>query len=115
MNIKFYLIIFYCLFSSVILSQVISIKPYLQNASSNSMIIMWELSEYTDSYIEWGETQYLDNITFASNEITNYPAVLFKAELNNLNSSTKYYYRVFYNNTSTDIFSFKTPSINKLH
>ena len=111
MNIKFYLIIFYCFFSSVILSQVISINPYLQNASYNSMIIMWELSEYTDSYIEWGETQYLDNITYASNEITNYPAVLFKAELNNLNSSTKYYYRVFYNNTSTDIFSFKTPSI----
>lgn len=36
-------------------------KPYLQNTTTNSICIMWEINQNTGGYVEWGETEKLGN------------------------------------------------------
>ena len=62
--------LFTLLFPAILLSQNIIVKPYLQNTSTNSIVIMWELDQIEDGHVEWGEDTTLDNITIAEAENT---------------------------------------------
>ena len=90
--------------------QDFTIQPYLQNANSNSITIMWEYSNWGVSYVEWGNTTALGNIDSTTFEITSFPASLFTAKLSGLQANTKYYYRVITDNDISSIFSFVTRS-----
>ena len=57
---KYYLIILLSPF--ILLSQNIIVKPYLQNTSSSSIVIMWEIEQIEDGYVEWGVSENLQNI-----------------------------------------------------
>ena len=91
-------------------SQDFTINPYLQNASPNSITIMWEHSNWDVSFVEWGSTNTLGNIDSTTFEITSYPSCLFTAKLTGLQSNTKYYYKVTTGNSVSSIFDFYTPS-----
>ena len=94
----------------IVLGQDFTIYPYLQNASPNSITIMWEYSNFDVSFIEWGNTNTLGNIDSTTFEITSSPSCLFTAKLDNLQSNTKYYYKVTTGNSVSAIFDFYTSS-----
>ena len=104
--------IFFC-FPFIGLSQNFTINPYLQNADTNSITVMWEFSSWDISYVEWGNTTALGNIDSTTFEFTSYPACLFTSTLNGLQANTKYYYKVITGSSTSLIFSFHTPA-NKI-
>ena len=100
------------LFFSFAFSQSFTIKPYLQNASPTSIVIMWEFSSYSNSVVEWGESNLLGNTDAVIYEFTHYPSCLFTAQINNLQPNTTYYYRVKNQSVVSSIYSFVTPSVS---
>ena len=94
------------------LSQNFTIQPYLQNASPNSITIMWEYSNWDISFVEWGNTTALGNIDTTTFEITSSPSCVFTAKLIGLQANTKYYYQVISGNSSSVMFDFYTPANN---
>ncbi len=106
---KYYLIILLSPF--ILLSQNIIVKPYLQNTSSSSIVIMWEIDQIEDGYIEWGLSESLQNTTNANSESSESGNYIFTATLNELTPNTKYYYRAVNENTYSDTYSFYTEDI----
>ena len=96
----------------IALSQDFTINPYLQNASPNSITIMWEYSNWDVSFVEWGNTNTLGNIDSTTFEITSSPSCLFTSKLTGLQSNTKYYYKVTTGGSVSAVFDFYTPANN---
>ncbi len=101
-------IFFIC--SSVILlqGQTIKVLPYLQNASPNSIHILWETDQGTESIVEWGLTDALGNSTNGTSAL-NFTGQVHDVELEGLDRFTKYYYRVKTGSAVSEIYQFKTP------
>ncbi|MBF25497.1 MAG: hypothetical protein CMP49_03140 [Flavobacteriales bacterium] len=93
-------------------SQNIIVKPYLQNASSNSIVIMWEFDQIEDGHVEWGISEDLNNTTIAEFENSSGFNYIFTATINNLSPNTKYYYRTVNYNTYSDVYSFYTEDLS---
>ena len=72
-------------------AQEFTVKPYLQNAEPNSIVISWEYSKYDSSFLEWGKTTNLGNTVSVSHEFTNFPASLYSASVIGLEEKTKYF------------------------
>ena len=102
-------IYFLLLFFEIIYSLDLTIEPYLQNATINSINILWETDLDTDSIIEWGESIFLLNTTQGYSFTSYGTAQIHTVSLINLLPDTKYYYRVLYGEYSSDIYNFKTP------
>ena len=94
------------------LSQEFTVKPYLQNAEPNSMVVMWEYSKFDSSFLEWGESTDLGNTVSVTYEFTNYPACVYTANIFGLEADKKYFYRVVSGNSVSNIYDFKTPAIS---
>ena len=56
---------------SLIYSVEFSVYPYLQNATPSTMTILWETDTDSPSRVEWGQAQFLDQLTMGSS-FTNY-------------------------------------------
>lgn len=93
-----------------VLAQDFTIQPYLQNASPNSMTIMWEFSVWDSSFVEWGTTIALGNVDTTTSEATLFPAHIFTAKISGLLANQKYFYRVTTGDSSSAIFDFYTPA-----
>ena len=93
-------------------SQEFTVKPYLQNAEPNSMVVMWEYSKLDSSFLEWGESTDLGNTVSVTYEFTNYPACVYTANIFGLEADKKYFYRVVSGNSVSNIYDFKTPAIS---
>lgn len=86
------------------------VRPYLQDATPNSMNILWETSSEEESIVEWGLTPKLGNKTSGSAFDINYTdARIHEVQLTGLNKLTMYYYRVKTGKLVSDIYQFKTP------
>ena len=86
------------IFVSILISQEFIVKPYLQNATPNSISILWETDSDSPSIVEWGLVQFLNEST-SGNSFTNYGnSKIHTVELNNLTPNTRYYYRVVVGN-----------------
>ena len=82
------------MFSSLMYAVDLLVEPYLQNASPTSMTILWETDSDSPSRVEWGQAQFLDQLTLGSS-FTNYGnSKIHTVELTNLLPDTRYYYRV---------------------
>ena len=101
------LILIYAITSN---AQNISIYPYLQNATSNSITIMWECENCASSVLEWGNSPSLGNMVYPSTNIISSSALLHLAEINQLSPNTKYYYRVKTETDTTSLYTFITQS-----
>ena len=106
------LIILLLYFPLIVFGQDFTIKPYLQNARPNSITIMWEYSNWDISFVEWGNTNLLGNIDSTTFDITSSSSCLFTAKLTNLESNTKYFYRVVTGESVSEIFDFYTQANN---
>ena len=56
---------------SILFSVDIVVEPYLQNATPNSIFILWETDSDSNSIVEWGEQLFLINST-TGYSFTNY-------------------------------------------
>lgn len=98
------------LISLVSFSQTITIQPYLQDASPNSIKVMWETSSGEESVVEYGLTPKLGKTEKGTAKDINYTSKrVHTVQLKGLKRFTEYYYRVKTGNVVSDVFQFKTP------
>jgi len=90
-------------------AQIINVQPYLQDATPNSIFIMWESNFSSESIVEWGLSDTLGNITEGTSFNSLGDAMIHEVKLDGLERFTKYYYRVRTGDAISDIFHFKTP------
>jgi len=92
----------------------ITIGPYLQDATPNSIKIMWETSQGEESIVEWGTTPKLGKKTKGTAFEVNYTdSRIHEVELKGLERLSMYYYRVRTAKAVSDIYQFKTPAFAK--
>jgi predicted phosphodiesterase len=68
----------------------VRIIPYLQNMTSDSVVIMWETAESCAGRISYDTDQ-----NYSFDIIEDLPRMIHEIQLTNLEPSAKYYYRVF--------------------
>jgi len=108
---KQYIAIFHFILIGILCSVELVVKPYLQNATTNSMTIMWETDSDSPSRVEWGQAQFLDHFTLGTS-FTNYgTSRIHTVELTGLSPNTRYYYRVVVGNfeSYSELHNFITP------
>lgn len=98
------------MFPVLLLSQNILINPYLQNVSSSSIVIMWEVDQNENGYVEWGTSENFGNTTDATSQNSESGNYILTATLNQLNPNTKHYYRIVSGNTYSEMYSFYTEN-----
>ncbi|WPP52413.1 fibronectin type III domain-containing protein [Catalinimonas niigatensis] len=90
--------------------QTLLVRPYLQDATPNSIKVMWETSQGEESTVEWGLTPKLGRKTSGTAFDINYTdARIHEVEITGLKRLTMYYYRVKTGKLVSDIYQFKTP------
>ena len=98
-----------------LLAQNIQVNPYLQDASANSIYILWETDSMDQSIVEWGLTDMLDNTTEGISYPSDGTSKIHEVKIENLQPFTKYYYRVKTGAAVSGIFDFKTPPLAAGH
>jgi len=82
----------------------IIIGPYPQKTELNSTIIVWETSiSTTNNCVRYGLNPYCEHIVYQ-----NYSSSFHTVKLGELNSSTKYYYKVYSDDIESMVYSFYT-------
>jgi hypothetical protein len=87
------------------------VEPYLQNATPNSINILWETDSESESILEWGMYVFLSETIFGSS-FNNYgSSKIHTVELTDLLPNTRYYYRVVVGNyeSYSNLYNFITP------
>ena len=85
-----FIVIFLCGFSFPV---NLVVEPYLQNATPNSINILWETDSDSQTIVEWGLSPFLTEST-SGVSFSNYGnSRIHTVELVNLNPNTRYYYR----------------------
>ena len=107
------LLINFFMLSNLLFSVEIVVDPYLQNATPNSIKILWETDSNSISQVEWGLQLDLSNSN-DGDSFNNYgSSKIHTVELTGLEPNTRYYYRVVIGEDNqfnySDICSFITP------
>jgi hypothetical protein len=90
----------------------LSLVPYLQTPTANSIYISWHDSISTFTKVEYGTTSSLGQSTAGTSEIIYEPYIWHTVKLSGLQPNTEYYYRVISGGGLSKIYSFKTqPSL----
>ena len=83
---------------------IIIIGPYHQNPKKNSILIIWQTSkETTNNSVHFGLNQKCDIIVYNNSKTD-----LHKVYMNNLEPSTRYYYKVVSDDIQSRIYTFHT-------
>lgn len=103
------------------------VGPYLETATPTSIKVMWETAQAGLSWVEWGTTASLGNVTYTYEDIESsslsivdeyeeifprmYPdSVIHHAQLTGLAPDTRYCYRVLtQEDVQSETYSFRTP------
>ena len=104
----FYIILFG---ASCCFSQILRVGPYLQDASTNSMTIMWETNAIDESIVKWGPTSALGNTSLGTFVTGNGLSRVHTVVVNGLSPDTRYYYRIETNDVQSEVFDFVTPPL----
>lgn len=95
---------------------LILVQPYLQDATPNSIKIMWETSAGAESLVEYGLTPKLGQKTKGTAFDINFTSSrIHEVKLEGLKRFTIYYYRVKTGKAVSEIFQFKTPPFASDH
>lgn len=111
MNKSTTLLCFLVVFAYCLSAQTIKVQPYLQDASSHSIYILWETDSSSESIVEWGATDQLGNTTLGTAQNSVGDAMIHEVKLQNLEPFTKYFYRVKTASAISEIYNFKTPPL----
>ena len=85
--------------------------PYLQNADSTSMTVMWETNLATSSVLRYGTTSSLGSTANGSSATGFLLSRIHTVKINGLEPGTKYYYSVNFGNNYSDTLIFRTPPL----
>lgn len=96
-------------------AQTIVVPPYLQDATPNSIRILWETDTLEESIVEWGLSEALGESTTGTSFINNAPSMIHEVQLIGLTRFTTYYYRVKTQGAISDVHQFKTPPFASDH
>lgn len=92
-------------------AQIILVQPYLQNATTSSIVIMWETDVNTETNLQYGLTTSLGTTVIGSSLTTLNNTQLHTATPPGLSSATKYYYRAKTGAFQSAIYNFITPPL----
>ncbi len=98
-------------FLSMAHSAEITISPYLQSATSDSIWVLWETDEGTESVVEWGPGESLGESFSGSSIETAASTQVHEVQLTGLSPSTRYFYRVRTDDAESAIYDFITPPL----
>ena len=101
------------LYISSSIGQDIVVQAYLQDASPNSIKILWETSTCNTGFANWGPTDSLGNTTLATSVQSIGSNCIHTAKLDGLDPETTYYYRVGSNSGSASTYTFRTPPMRE--
>ncbi|WP_209329017.1 FN3 domain-containing metallophosphoesterase family protein [Lunatimonas salinarum] len=92
------------------LAQRVVVNPYLQNARPNSIHISWETDSGEESIVEYGLSKKLDlNTTGIHTYVAYENSILHHVGLTELQSNTRYFYRVKTGGFTSALYEFTTP------
>ena len=78
--------------SNAIFSVELIVRPYLQDATPNSIKILWETDSDSPSIVEWGMEEFLTE-SISGSSFSNYgSSKIHMVELTNLTPNTRYHY-----------------------
>ena len=106
-----YIYIVTALVFNLLFSIGVLVDPYLQDATPESMTILWETDSDSQSLVEWGEAVFLTESTWGYS-FSNYGnSKIHTVELTDLTPSTRYYYRIVVGDyeSYSDVYDFITP------
>ena len=86
------------------------VEPYLQNASTNSIYILWETDSNSDTRVEWGISTFLGNNTSGTAFYNSGSSQIHTVQLTDLQPDTRYYYRTVTSTLISEIYDFITPA-----
>ena len=104
-------LIFSIIIASFLFPVSLVVNPYLQDATPNSMKILWETDSDSQTMVEWGMYMFLTESTSGSS-FSNYGnSKIHMVELSDLSPNTRYYYRIVVGNyeSYSDLYNFITP------
>lgn len=95
------------------ISQVIHVKPYLQDITAQGAKILFETSTGTTATVLYGENPFtLNQSVTATSQTGNGTTRIFTASINNLSALKKYYYKVVLGNgVETMVYHFTTLDV----
>ena len=99
------------LFTIHSISQEVVVQPYLQKLTDQGVVVLWETKEANSWYLDWGpDQQQIQSVVSQSNSLLNTGHFIQRVELNNLDPSQRYVYRIKKDNYNSQFFSFKLRS-----
>ena len=90
-------------------AQTFVVQPYLQDATPNSIRIMWETSVGDESIVLWGTDASLGNTATGNSFSSVGSAMMHEVQIAGLERFTTYYYQAVTGQASSQVQSFKTP------
>ena len=90
-------------------AQTFIVKPYLQDATPNSVRVLWESDGGEESVVHWGEDESLGNTTTGEPYASAGGYVMHNVLIEGLDRFTKYYYQVETGGSQSGLAMFKTP------
>jgi phosphodiesterase/alkaline phosphatase D-like protein len=84
-------------------------RPTLQNATPNSIGLVWENAHGTDLIVQYGKDETMNTRTTASSKPKPNNSFLYHATLTDLQPDTSYFYKIIDENNNYTVAQFKTP------
>lgn len=92
------------------LAQRVVVQPFLQNATPNSIYISWETESGEESIVEYGLSRNFGLQTAGQHSYVAYEnSMMHQVALKDLQSNTRYYYRVKTGSFTSPTYEFNTP------
>ena len=93
------------------LAHEVQVRPFLQRVSPSSVHIHWETTGGTESTVEWGLTESLENSATGSASEGFGESKHHGVELTGLEPGTRYWYRTVTEDAVSQVYDFVTPAL----
>ena len=91
--------------------QQIIVQPFLQQATSNSIWVVWETNQGSESRVDFGLTAFGLDQSQTGTAIPNVGgSIIHQVRLTGLEAKTRYFYRVRTGSAVSAVFDFRTPA-----
>lgn len=94
LNMKYIFTVFFLLICSCLFAQTWVVKPFIQDASPQSIYVSWETSSDTQSDVNWGTTPALGNSSTGTAVSGSGGSQVHHTQITGLQPDTRYYYQV---------------------
>ncbi len=90
-------------------AQTLVVQPYLQLATPESIVIMWETDDDDSSQVAWGTSETLGSVATGDSVAGSGDSKVHTVSLTGLTPASRYYYQVDGGTEDSEIYSFITP------